>query len=32
MMVLGGGVQGGKMYGSWPGLETEQLDSRADWR
>ncbi|CAN5455863.1 DUF1501 domain-containing protein [soil metagenome] len=30
MMVLGGGVQGGKIYGQWPGLATEQLDSRAD--
>jgi uncharacterized protein (DUF1501 family) len=25
MMVLGGKVQGGKVYGRWPGLETEQL-------
>ena len=24
MMVLGGGVKGGKVYGSWPGLEREQ--------
>ena len=25
MMVLGGPVQGGKVYGEWPGLEKEQL-------
>jgi len=25
MMVLGGPVQGGKVYGKWPGLEREQL-------
>jgi uncharacterized protein (DUF1501 family) len=25
MMVLGGPVRGGKMYGRWPGLEKEQL-------
>ena len=25
MMVLGGPVQGGKIYGQWPGLEKEQL-------
>lgn len=25
MMVLGGSVQGGKVYGKWPGLEKEQL-------
>ncbi len=25
MMVLGGPVQGGKVYGRWPGLEKEQL-------
>jgi uncharacterized protein (DUF1501 family) len=25
MMVLGGPVQGGKIYGQWPGLEREQL-------
>ena len=25
MMVLGGKVQGGKIYGQWPGLEKEQL-------
>jgi len=25
MMVLGGSVRGGKVYGKWPGLEKEQL-------
>ncbi len=25
MMVIGGPVQGGKIYGEWPGLEKEQL-------
>jgi len=25
MMVIGGQVQGGKVYGKWPGLEKEQL-------
>jgi uncharacterized protein (DUF1501 family) len=25
MMVIGGSVQGGKIYGEWPGLEREQL-------
>ena len=25
MMVIGGPVQGGKIYGQWPGLEKEQL-------
>jgi uncharacterized protein (DUF1501 family) len=25
MMVLGGSVEGGKVYGKWPGLEKEQL-------
>jgi len=30
MMVLGGKVNGGRMYGQWPGLEIEQLDRRVD--
>lgn len=30
MMVLGGGVRGGQILGNWPGLATDQLDSRAD--
>jgi uncharacterized protein (DUF1501 family) len=25
MFVMGGGVKGGKVYGRWPGLESEQL-------
>ena len=24
MLILGGGVQGGQVYGDWPGLEPEQ--------
>jgi uncharacterized protein (DUF1501 family) len=27
MLVLGGNVNGGKIYGSWPGLRASQLDS-----
>jgi uncharacterized protein (DUF1501 family) len=30
MMVLGGPVQGGKVYGRWPGLEPEQLYENRD--
>jgi uncharacterized protein (DUF1501 family) len=30
MMVLGAGIRGGMLHGTWPGLATEQLDSRAD--
>lgn len=30
MMVLGGQVQGGKVYGQWPGLANEQLYERSD--
>jgi uncharacterized protein (DUF1501 family) len=30
MMVLGGDVRGGKLYGRWPGLTTEQLDEGVD--
>ncbi len=30
MLVLGGNVKGGKMYGRWPGLSNEQLDNRVD--
>ena len=25
MLILGGNVKGGKVYGKWPGLEREQL-------
>ncbi len=30
MMVLGGNVAGGKIYGKWPGLEREQLNEERD--
>jgi uncharacterized protein (DUF1501 family) len=30
MFVMGGGVQGGKVYGKWPGLEEHQLYERRD--
>lgn len=30
MLVLGGGVKGGKVYGKWPGLEVEQRFERRD--
>jgi uncharacterized protein (DUF1501 family) len=30
MMVIGSGVRGGRMYGTWPGLENEALDEGAD--
>jgi uncharacterized protein (DUF1501 family) len=30
MMVLGGPVRGGKVYGRWPGLEMEQLFEKRD--
>jgi uncharacterized protein (DUF1501 family) len=30
MFVLGGGVKGGRVYGQWPGLETEQLNEGRD--
>jgi uncharacterized protein (DUF1501 family) len=30
MMVLGGSVRGGTVYGQWPGLEPEQLYERRD--
>ncbi len=30
MFVLGGGVQGGKVYGKWPGLKAESLYERRD--
>jgi uncharacterized protein (DUF1501 family) len=30
MMLLGGGVAGGRILGRWPGLATEQLDCGAD--
>jgi uncharacterized protein (DUF1501 family) len=30
MFVLGGGVKGGKVYGKWPGMATEQLYQNRD--
>jgi uncharacterized protein (DUF1501 family) len=30
MFVLGGGVNGGKVFGSWPGLSDDQLFERTD--
>jgi uncharacterized protein (DUF1501 family) len=30
MMVMGGGVRGGHVYGDWPGLEPEQLFEKRD--
>ena len=30
MLVLGGQVLGGKVYGKWPGLANEQLFERSD--
>ncbi|MGB9739607.1 DUF1501 domain-containing protein [Chloroflexus sp.] len=30
MMVLGGNVNGRKVYGTWPGLHPDQLDKRQD--
>lgn len=30
MMVLGGNINGGRLLGTWPGLETEQLDQGVD--
>lgn len=30
MLVVGGGVKGGKVYGKWPGLESQQLFENRD--
>jgi uncharacterized protein (DUF1501 family) len=30
MMVLGGSIAGGRVYGDWPGLEPEQLFEKRD--
>jgi uncharacterized protein (DUF1501 family) len=32
MMLLGGGVIGGKVFGTWPGLKQEQLEEEMDLR
>jgi uncharacterized protein (DUF1501 family) len=30
MLIMGGGVKGGKVYGKWPGLEEHQLSGPGD--
>ena len=30
MLVMGGGVKGGKVYGQWPGLQPDQLHDGRD--
>jgi uncharacterized protein (DUF1501 family) len=30
MLLLGGGIRGGKVYGRWPGLAPEQLDNHGN--
>jgi uncharacterized protein (DUF1501 family) len=30
MFVVGNGVNGGKVYGKWPGLESDQLNEGRD--
>ena len=30
MFVMGGGVNGGKVYGEWPGLERDRLNEDRD--
>jgi uncharacterized protein (DUF1501 family) len=30
MFVVGGGVRGGKVYGDWPGLDTDKLNEGRD--
>jgi uncharacterized protein (DUF1501 family) len=30
MLVLGGAVKGGNIYGKWPGLDNANLDNGAD--
>jgi uncharacterized protein (DUF1501 family) len=32
MLVLGGGVRGGKVFARWPGLEPHQLEEPGDLR
>lgn len=32
MLLLGGGIQGGKVYAQWPGLKKEQLEEGLDLR
>ena len=30
MLAMGGGINGGKVYGKWPGLEDHQLEDPGD--
>ena len=32
MLVIGGGIRGGKVYGHWPGLATDELDEQGNLR
>jgi uncharacterized protein (DUF1501 family) len=32
MMVMGGGIRGGKVYAKWPGLQSERLEGPGDLR
>jgi uncharacterized protein (DUF1501 family) len=32
MLILGGGVRGGKVYGRWPGLADDELDEQGNLR
>ena len=32
MLVLGGGIRGGKVYGTWPGLASQELDEQGNLR
>ncbi len=32
MLLVGGGIRGGKVYGHWPGLATDDLDEQGNLR